>query len=69
MLPVTEDGLTAETGLVIKITLTTGMLGHVSQINTEIISTYIFRPIKAFSPDILPCVIYNVSPPTIVYLH
>ena len=34
-------------GGTLQITLTTGILGHASQINTQGISVYIFRTIKA----------------------
>ena len=62
-LSITEYGLPSKIGLTIKLlTLTTGILGHISQINTRRISLDIFRTIKASSGEyrhlVCWCVVY-----------
>ena len=49
-------------GETLQIALTTGILGHVSQINTQRISIIIFHTIKASSEEILTCIKCGISP-------
>ena len=49
-------------------TLTTGMLGHVSQINTKKTSTYTFRTIKASLGEIEVCSSPDICTERDVYL-